>query len=31
LIESADDFIDLDQNPRKYLLGGSRGRGGDNL
>jgi|SRR3989338_940640 len=26
LIESADDFIDLDQNPRKYLLGGGRGR-----
>ncbi len=27
LIEAADDFIDLDQNPRKYLLGGSRTRG----
>ena len=24
LIESADDFIDLDQDPRKYLLGNSR-------
>lgn len=22
LIETADDFIDLDQNPRKYLIGG---------
>jgi len=28
LIETADDFIDLDENPRKYLIGfgGSRGR-----
>jgi len=24
LIEAADDFIDLDENPRKYLLGGRR-------
>lgn len=24
LIEVADDFIDLDQNPRKYLLGGPK-------
>ncbi len=24
LIEAADDFIDLDENPRKYLLSGSR-------
>jgi len=28
LIETADDFFDLDQNPRKYLLGGATGRGG---
>lgn len=26
LIESSDDFIDLDLNPKKYLLGGSRVR-----
>lgn len=26
LIEAADDFIDLDQNPRKYLLSGMRQR-----
>lgn len=26
LIEAADDFIDLDQNPRKYLLSAHRGR-----
>ncbi len=26
LIEVADDFLDLDQNPRKYLLGNSRTR-----
>ncbi|MEK7642337.1 MAG: NYN domain-containing protein [Patescibacteria group bacterium] len=26
LIEAADDFVDLDQNPRKYLLGNSRNR-----
>jgi len=25
LIEAADDFIDLDRNPRKYLLGGGGG------
>ena len=24
LIEAADDFLDLDENPRKYLLGGRR-------
>lgn len=24
LIEAADDFMDLDENPRKYLLGGRR-------
>ncbi len=32
LIESADDFIDLDDNPRKYLMGGAQTRnkrGGD--
>jgi uncharacterized LabA/DUF88 family protein len=27
LIEVADDFLDLDNNPRKYLLGGVRRRG----
>ncbi len=27
LIEAADDFFDLDSNPRKYLLGSSRNRG----
>jgi uncharacterized LabA/DUF88 family protein len=27
LIEVADDFLDLDTNPRKYLLGGVRRRG----
>ncbi|TAK57546.1 NYN domain-containing protein [Patescibacteria group bacterium] len=27
LIESADDFIDLDSNPRKYLMGGAPTRG----
>lgn len=27
LIEAADDFIDLDKNPRKYLLGGGGGGG----
>ncbi len=28
LIEAADDFTDLDENPRKYLIGfGGRGRG----
>lgn len=26
LIESADDFIDLDSNPKKYLMNGSRSR-----
>lgn len=26
LIEAADDFIDLDQNPKKYLIGSSRSR-----
>jgi uncharacterized protein (TIGR00288 family) len=26
LIEVADDFIDLDENPRKYLIGGARSR-----
>ncbi len=26
LIEASDDFIDLDDNPRKYLLGSSRDR-----
>ncbi len=26
LIEAADDFTDLDESPRKYLLGNSRGR-----
>ena len=26
LIESADDFVDLDQNPRKYLIGPARVR-----
>ena len=26
LIEVADDFIDLDENPRKYLIGSPRGR-----
>lgn len=26
LIEVADDFIDLDQNPRKYLIGNNRSR-----
>ncbi|MCR4334411.1 MAG: NYN domain-containing protein [Patescibacteria group bacterium] len=26
LIEAADDFIDLDNNPRKYLLGGTQQR-----
>jgi len=26
LIEAADDFIDLDQNPRKYLMTAARGR-----
>ena len=25
LIESADDFTDLDNNPKKYLIGGNRG------
>ncbi len=33
LIESCDDFIDLDQNPRKYLLGNAqqfRGKGKGN-
>jgi uncharacterized LabA/DUF88 family protein len=27
LIESADDFLDLDENPRKYLIGSARVRG----
>ena len=27
LIEAADDFIDLDQNPRKYLIGQNQFRG----
>ena len=26
LVEAADDFIDLDTNPRKYLLGSSRNK-----
>lgn len=26
LIEASDDFIDLDENPRKYLIGGVRSR-----
>ncbi len=28
LIEACDDFIDLDENPRKYLIGFGGGRGG---
>jgi len=30
LIDAADDFIDLDTNPRKYLLGSARNRNNSN-
>ena len=30
LREAVDDFIDLDQNPRKYLIGGNTGNTGSN-